>query len=158
MVGGTVADFQRALPVFQALGKTIVHVGASGSGQIVKACNQIVVAINYAAVSEALVLGAKAGVEPAKILEVLGGGLAASRVMELRGASMLERNFQPGFRVDLHRKDLRIALATGREQQVPLLTTALVAQLYEALAAGGRGDLDHSALLLLLEDMAQARV
>jgi 2-hydroxy-3-oxopropionate reductase len=158
MVGGTEADFQRALPVFQALGKTIVHVGAAGSGQIVKACNQIVVAINYAAVSEALVLGAKAGVEPAKILEVLGGGLAASRVMELRGASMLERNFQPGFRVDLHRKDLGIALATGREQQVPLLTTALVAQLYEALAAGGRGDLDHSALLLLLEDMAQARV
>jgi 2-hydroxy-3-oxopropionate reductase len=158
MVGGSEADFQRALPVFQALGKTIVHVGASGSGQIVKACNQIVVAINYAAVSEALVLGAKAGVEPSKILEVLGGGLAASRVMELRGASMLERNFQPGFRVDLHRKDLGIALATGREQQVPLLTTALVAQLYEALAAGGRGDLDHSALLLLLEDMAQARV
>jgi 2-hydroxy-3-oxopropionate reductase len=158
MVGGAEADFQRALPVFQALGKTIVHVGASGSGQIVKACNQIVVAINYAAVSEALVLGAKAGVEPAKILEVLGGGLAASRVMELRGASMLERNFQPGFRVDLHRKDLNIALATGREQQVPLLTTALVAQLYEALAASGRGDLDHSALLLLLEDMAQARV
>jgi 2-hydroxy-3-oxopropionate reductase len=158
MVGGAEADFQRALLVFQALGKTIVQVGASGSGQIVKACNQIVVAINYAAVSEALVLGAKAGVEPAKILEVLGGGLAASRVMELRGASMLERNFQPGFRVDLHRKDLGIALATGREQQVPLLTTALVAQLYEALAVGGRGDLDHSSLLLLLEDMAQARV
>ena len=158
MVGGVEADFQRALPIFQALGKTIVLVGASGSGQIVKACNQIVVAINYAAVSEALLLGAKAGVDPVKILEVLGGGLAASRVMEVRGANMLARNFQPGFRVDLHRKDLAIALATGREQHVPLLTTALVAQLYDALAAGGRGDLDHSALILLLEEMAGARV
>ena len=158
MVGGVEADFQRALPIFQVLGKTIVHVGASGSGQIVKACNQIVVAINYAAVSEALLLGGKAGVDPVKILEVLGGGLAASRVMEVRGANMLARNFQPGFRVDLHRKDLAIALATGREQHVPLLTTALVAQLYEALAAGGRGDLDHSALILLLEEMAGARV
>ena len=158
MVGGVEADFQRALPIFQALGKTIVHVGASGSGQIVKACNQIVVAINYAALSEALLLGGKAGVDPIKILEVLGGGLAASRVMEVRGANMLARNFQPGFRVDLHRKDLAIALATGREQHVPLLTTALVAQLYDALAAGGRGDLDHSALILLLEEMAGARV
>jgi 2-hydroxy-3-oxopropionate reductase len=158
MVGGAENDFQRAMPLFEALGKTIVHVGSSGAGQIVKACNQIVVAINYAAVSEALVLGAKAGVDPVKIVNVLSGGLAASRVLELRGPTMLERNFQPGFRVDLHRKDLGIALATGREQHVPLPTTALVAQLYEALAAGGRGDLDHSALVTLLEDMAGARV
>jgi 2-hydroxy-3-oxopropionate reductase len=158
MVGGAEADFERALPILQGVGKTIVHVGGPGAGQTVKACNQIVVAITYAAVSEALVLGAKAGVDPAKIVQVLNGGLAASRILELKGPSMVERRFQPGFRVDLHRKDLNIALATGREQQVPLLTTAVVAQLFEGLAAAGRGDLDHSALVTLVEDLAGHRV
>ena len=158
MVGGAAADFSRARPLFEALGKTIVHVGGPGAGQTVKACNQVVVAIAYAAVSEALVLGSKAGVDPAKVLEVLGGGLAASRVMELRGPGMLAHQFAPGFRVDLHRKDLGIALATGREHGVPLPTTAGVAQLFEALAAAGRGDQDHSALLTVLEDLAGHRV
>jgi 2-hydroxy-3-oxopropionate reductase len=158
MVGGAEADFERALPILQGVGKTIVHVGGPGAGQTVKACNQIVVAITYAAVSEALVLGAKAGVDPAKIVQVLNGGLAASRILELKGPSMVERRFQPGFRVDLHRKDLNIALATGREQQVPLLTTAVVAQLFEALAAAGRGDLDHSALVTLVEDLAGRKI
>ncbi len=154
MVGGEVADFERAMPLFQAMGKTVVHVGASGSGQVVKACNQVVVAIVYAAVSEALVLGSKAGVDPAKIIEVLGGGLAATRVMELRGASMVAHQFDPGFRVDLHRKDLGIALATARDAGVPLLATALVGQLFDALTAAGHGDRDHSSLITLIEGLA----
>ena len=157
MVGGGAADVERARPVFAALGKTIVHVGGPGAGQTVKACNQIVVALNYAAVSEALVLGIKAGVDPAKIVEVLSGGLAASRVLELRGPTMLRHEFAPGFRVNLHRKDLGIALATGKEHGVPLAATALVAQLYEALAAAGGGDLDHSALLTVVERLADVR-
>lgn len=158
MVGGEEADFERARPIFEAVGKTIVHVGASGAGQTVKACNQVVVALNYAAVSEALVLGSKAGVDPEKIIEVLNGGLAASRVLEMRGPTMIQHNFEPGFRVNLHRKDLGIALSTGKEYEVPLPVTALISQLFDALAANGRGDLDHSALVTLFEDLAQHKV
>ncbi len=158
MVGGEADDFQRAMPLFEAMGKTIVHVGGPGAGQIVKACNQMVVAINYAAVSEALVLGAKSGVDPEKIVQVLSGGLAASRVMELKGANMIAHNFQPGFRIDLHRKDLGIALATAGANGVPVPATALVGQLFEALAAGGNGDLDHSALVTAYENLAQFRL
>jgi 2-hydroxy-3-oxopropionate reductase len=158
MVGGEAEDFQRAMPLFEAMGKTIVHVGGAGAGQIVKACNQIVVAINYAAVSEALVLGAKAGVDPDKIVQVLSGGLAASRVLELKGASMIAHNFEPGFRIDLHRKDLNIALATARASAAPAPVSAVVAQLFEALAAAGRGDLDHSALLTVYEELARFNV
>lgn len=155
MVGGDAADFDRAKPIFEAVGKTIVHVGAAGAGQIVKACNQVVVALNYAAVSEALVLGAKAGVDPEKIVEVLSGGLAASRVLEMRGPSMIQHQFAPGFRVNLHRKDLGIALATGKEHEVPLPVTALVSQFFDMLAAEGHGELDHSSLLSLFEGFAQ---
>jgi 2-hydroxy-3-oxopropionate reductase len=158
MVGGEAADFERAKPVFEGMGKTIVHVGAAGAGQIVKACNQIVVAMNYAAVSEALVLGAKSGVDPAKIVQVLSGGLAASRVMELKGASMIDHNFQPGFRVNLHRKDLAIALATSREQGAPIPVSALVSQFFDALAVAGKGDLDHSSLVTLYEELAQFKI
>lgn len=155
MVGGASEDFERAMPLFAAMGKTIVHVGGPGAGQIVKACNQMVVAINYAAVSEALVAGAKAGVDPAKIVQVLSGGLAASRVLELKGPSMIEHQFQPGFRTDLHRKDLAIALATARETSTSVPVTAVVSQLFEALAAAGRGDLDHSALVTIYEELAR---
>lgn len=158
MVGGEAADFQRAMPLFEAMGKTIVHVGGPGAGQIVKACNQIVVAINYAAVSEALVLGAKAGVDPDKVVQVLSGGLAASRVMELKGKSMIEHNFAPGFRIDLHRKDLNIAMATARENSVPIPVAAVVGQLFESLAAHGKGDLDHSALLTVYEALASFNI
>ncbi len=158
MVGGSVEAFARATPLFDAMGKTIVHVGETGSGQIVKACNQVVVALNYAAVSEALILGAKAGADPEKIVQVLSGGLAASRVLELKGASMIAHNFQPGFRVDLHRKDLNIALATARENGSPLPVTALVSQLFDALSVAGKGDLDHSALVTLYEDMAKTEI
>lgn len=158
MVGGDAADFEQARPVFEAMGKTIVHVGGPGAGQTVKACNQIVVALNYAAVSEALVLGAKAGVDPAKIVQVLSGGLAASRVLELKGATMIAHNFQPGFRVDLHRKDLGIALATGKEQGAPMPVSALVSQLFDALSVAGNGDLDHSSLVTLYEGLAQTTI
>ena len=158
MVGGAADDFARAAPLFAAMGKTIVHVGGAGAGQIVKACNQMVVAINYAAVSEALVMGAKAGVDPEKIVQVLSGGLAASKVMELKGAGMIAHNFQPGFRIDLHRKDLGIALATAGANGVPVPVTGLVGQLFEAMAAAGRGDLDHSALVTAYEELARFRL
>lgn len=154
MAGGSEDDFQRAMPYFEAMGRTIVHVGDAGAGQTVKACNQIVVAIHYAAISEALVLASKAGVDPRKVIQVLSGGLAASRVMEMRGESMIDHNFQPGFRIDLHRKDLNIAMTTGREFNAALPVSALVTQLYESMAARGHGDLDHSALLMLLEEMS----
>lgn len=158
MVGGESEDFQRAMPLFEAMGKTIVLVGGPGAGQTVKACNQIVVAINYAAVSEALVLGAKSGVDPEKIVQVLSGGLAGSRVMEMKGASMVGHSFEPGFRIDLHRKDLNIAMAAAKATTVPVPVSALVTQLFEALAASGRGDLDHSALLTLYEDLANFNI
>jgi 2-hydroxy-3-oxopropionate reductase len=158
MVGGPAEAFQRCLPIFQALGRTIVHVGESGAGQVVKACNQIVVALTIEALGEALVLGSKAGVDPANILRVLGGGLAANRFMEQRGPSMLARDFAPGGRVRFHHKDLGIALALACASGVSLPVTALVDQMFASLEASGRGDLDHSALLLYLEELAAHRV
>lgn len=158
MVGGDEETFRRSLPIFHALGKTIVHVGGSGAGQVVKACNQIVVALIIEAISEALVLGSKAGVDPARILQVLGGGLAANRVMELRGASMLTHDFTPGGRVRFHHKDLGFALETARRYGVSLPVTALVDQMFASLEVNGRGDLDHSALLTYLEDISGHRI
>ncbi len=158
MVGGEAADFARAEPVFAALGKTIVHVGPHGAGQVVKACNQIVVAITYAAVSEALVLGSKAGVDPARILDVLSGGLAANRIMEVRRRNFLEHDFTPGFKIDLHHKDLTIALDAGGENGVPLPLTATVQQMFRILRANGQGSDDHSALLTLIESWAHHRI
>ncbi|MGZ3630157.1 MAG: 2-hydroxy-3-oxopropionate reductase [Ktedonobacteraceae bacterium] len=158
MVGGDEDTFQRCLPVFQALGKTIVHVGKSGAGQIVKACNQIVVALVIEAVSEALVLGSKAGVDPAKILQVLNGGLAANRVIEQRGANMLEHDFAPGGRIKTHHKDMSIILELGRMYGVSLPVSAQVDQMFASLVARGRGDLDHTALLTYLEDLADHQI
>jgi 2-hydroxy-3-oxopropionate reductase len=155
MAGGSEEDFARAKPLFEALGRTIVHVGPVGAGQVVKACNQVVVALTIEAVSEALVLGSKAGVDPATIIEVLSGGLAANKVMEVRGRNFLEHDFTPGFRIDLHHKDLGIALQTAREYGVALPNTAAVDQMLQALRSGGRGDRDHSALLTHIEDLAQ---
>lgn len=158
MAGGPQEAFERAMPLFQAMGKTIVHMGGAGAGQTTKACNQIMVALHYAAASEALVLGAKAGVDPVKMIQVLGGGLAASRVLELKGQKMIDHDFQPGFRIDLHRKDLAIALAAGKAEGVPLLATAVVDQLFQTAAAAGCGDLDHSALMTVYEEMAHYQV
>jgi 2-hydroxy-3-oxopropionate reductase len=154
MAGGSEEDFARARPLFEALGKTIVHVGPVGSGQVVKACNQVVVALTIEAVSEALVLGSKAGVDPATIIEVLSGGMAANKVMEVRGRNFLEHDFTPGFRIDLHHKDLGIALQTAREYGVALPSTAAVEQMLQALRSNGRGDKDHSALLTHIEELA----
>jgi 2-hydroxy-3-oxopropionate reductase len=155
MAGGSEEDFARAKPLFEALGKTIVHVGPVGAGQVVKACNQVVVALTIEAVSEALVLGSKAGVDPATIIEVLSGGMAANKVMEVRGPNFLEHDFSPGFRVDLHHKDLGIALQTAREYGVALPNTAAVEQMLQALRSNGRGDQDHSALLTHIEGLAR---
>lgn len=156
MVGGDAADFTRARPIFAAMGQTITHCGPSSSGQTVKACNQIVVALTIEAIAEALVLGERAGVDPEVILRVLGGGLAQSRVLELRGATMARHHFEPGFKSRLHRKDLGIALQTARERGVALPATALVEQFFTALLAQGGGELDHSALLMVVERLAQA--
>lgn len=152
MVGGSEEDFERAKPLFEVMGKTITRVGASGTGQVVKAANQIVVALTIEAVSEALVLGSKAGVAPEKILDVLGGGLAGNKVMEAKREKFLGHSFDPGFKIELHHKDLGIALAAGREYGVTLPVTAVVDQMLETLKAKGKGDRDHSAILTLIED------
>ena len=157
MVGGEADAVERARPLFEVLGKTIVHVGEAGAGQVVKACNQVVVAITIAAVSEALVLGEKAGVDPEQILNVLGGGMAQNKVMEVRRSNFLEHDFTPGFRIDLHHKDLDIALGSGDEYGVPLPVTALVQQHMRALRAKGHGGDDHSGLIQLVEEMANVR-
>jgi 2-hydroxy-3-oxopropionate reductase len=154
MAGGEAKDFERALPLFEAMGKTIRHCGPVGSGQVVKACNQIVVAIVIEAVSEALVLGSKAGVNPEIILQVLSGGLAQNRVMDLRGPTMINHDFTPGFKARLHRKDMKIILETAREFGVALPVSALVDQMFTSLVAKGNGDLDHSALLTVIEELS----
>ncbi|RDI73255.1 2-hydroxy-3-oxopropionate reductase [Gaiella occulta] len=158
MVGGDAADVERARPIFEILGKTVVHVGPHGAGQVVKACNQVVVGITFAAVAEALVLGSKSGVAPELILDVLSGGLAANRVMEVRRRNFLEHDFTPGFRVDLHHKDLGIALRAGGAEGVSMPLTALVQQQLNALRAGGGGDLDHSSLLTVVETLSSHRI
>ncbi len=157
MVGGDAEDFERAKPLFEAMG-TPVHVGEAGSGQIVKACNQIIVGIVLEGVSEALVLGSKAGVDPAKVIEAVSGGLAGTKVMDQKRDKFLGHDFDPGFRVELHHKDLGIALRTAREVGVPLPVTALVDQMLQELQVKGRGELDHSAVLSVLEDAAGHKI
>lgn len=151
MVGGEASAFDRALPVLQAMGKNIVHVGDSGAGQITKACNQIVVAMTVQAVAEALTLAKKSGVDPAKVRDALLGGFAQSRVLEVHGKRILENSFQPGFKLDLHRKDMNIVLQTGRELGVPLLGSSQVTMLMDALIAQGKGGLDNAAIALLYD-------
>jgi 2-hydroxy-3-oxopropionate reductase len=135
------------------MGKNIVLIGDPGAGQVTKACNQVVVALTIQAVSEALTLAKKAGVDPAKVREALLGGFAQSRILELHGKRILDRNFQPGFKVRLHRKDLAIALRTGREVGLALTATAQAAELMNALLAQDKGELDHSALALVVEQL-----
>ena len=152
MVGGGEGDFERARPLFDVMGKTVVHVGGPGAGQIVKASNQIVVALVIEAVSEALVLSSKAGVDTANAVEVLSGGLAANKVMEVKRDKLLNREFEPGGKVESHRKDLGIALESGRQYGVALPVTALVHEMFGALVAKGRSGWDHSALITLVEE------
>ena len=154
MVGGAAADVETARPVLEAVGRTIVHVGPTGAGQTVKAANQLIVAGTIGLVAEALTLLSAQGVDLEPAVEVLSGGLAGSTVLDRKAPTMLGREFAPGFRIDLHHKDLGIALGTAREAGVPLPLGAVVAQLMAAARAQGHGDLDHSALLLLLEKLA----
>ncbi len=158
MVGGPEAAFERVLPLFQLMGKNITRVGGNGDGQTTKVANQIIVALNIAAVSEALVFASKAGADPAKVRQALMGGFAASRILEVHGERMIKRTFAPGFRIKLHQKDLALALAGARELGVALPQTANAAQLMQACAANGMADLDHSALVRALELLAQHEV
>jgi 2-hydroxy-3-oxopropionate reductase len=158
MAGGEEEHFARARPLFEAMGETIVHVGESGAGQVTKAANQIVVALVLEAVSEALVLGSKGGVEPSKLIEVLSGGLAANKAMEVKRDKLLDHDFEPGGKVEFHHKDLGIALETGRQYGVTLPVTALVDQMFGELKARGRDEWDHSALLTLVEERSGLRV
>jgi 2-hydroxy-3-oxopropionate reductase len=154
MVGGKEEDFEEFKPIFEKLGKTVTLCGKNGAGQIVKACNQIQVAMNFVGMAEALVLGAKAGVDPAIILKVLSGGYAQTRVMDVRGPKVVEGNFEPGFRSRFHYKDLNNIMKTALDYKVPLPATSLVHELFTTMIAKGRGDLDHSAVITVIEDMA----
>ncbi len=152
MVGGDGDDVARAMPLFEAMGKTIVHVGESGAGQVCKACNQLVVAATIEAVAEALVLARRAGVDPEKMREALLGGYAGSKILEVHGRRMLDHAFEPGFRARLHRKDARIVLDAAREARSPIPSFEIVAEQLDRLVESSGGDLDHSALYRLLEE------
>jgi len=155
MVGAQALAFERIRPLFELMGKNITLVGGIGDGQICKVANQIIVALNIAAVGEALVFASKAGADPAKIRQALMGGFAASRILEVHGERMIKRTFKPGFRIALHQKDLNLALQGARSLGVALPQTAIAAQLMQSCAALGNGQLDHSALVTALEAMAQ---
>ena len=158
MVGGPEAAFERVKPLFELMGKNITLVGGNGDGQTTKVANQIIVALNIAAVGEALVFASKAGADPAKVRQALMGGFAASRILEVHGERMIKRTFEPGFRIGLHQKDLNLALQGARTLGVALPQTAGAAQLMQACAAHGMADLDHSALVRALELMAHHAV
>ena len=154
MCGGDQAVFDAVLPLLQLMGKNITLVGGNGDGQTTKVANQIIVALNIAAVGEALLFASKAGADPAKVRQALMGGFASSRILEVHGERMIKRTFAPGFRIKLHQKDLNLALQGARELGVALPQTAGAAQLMQACAANGMADLDHAALVQALELMA----
>jgi len=158
MVGGEEADLEKARPAFEVLGSRVTHVGAAGAGQVAKACNQVMVAVIFAGLSEALVLGSKLGGDPASILDALGGGMAGNRIMEVRRHNFLDHDFAPGFKIDLHHKDLEIALSASGEVDAPLPLTAEVQQMFRQLRAQGFGEEDDSALLRLAEQRANHRL
>jgi 2-hydroxy-3-oxopropionate reductase len=155
MVGGEQAVFDRVKPLFDLMGKNINLIGDNGDGQTCKVANQIIVALNIAAVSEALVFASKAGADPAKVRAALMGGFASSRILEVHGERMIKRTFNPGFRIALHQKDLNLALQGAKSLNVALPQTANAAQLMQACAALGHGQADHSALVKALEALAQ---
>jgi len=158
MCGAEPAVFEKVKPLLEKMGKNITLVGGVGDGQTTKVANQIIVALNIAAVSEALVFASKAGADPAKVRQALMGGFAASRILEVHGERMIKRTFNPGFRIKLHQKDLGLALQGAKELGVSLPQTANAAQLMQACAANGMGELDHSALVRALELMANHEV
>ena len=158
MVGGPDAAFERVKPLFELMGKNITLVGGNGDGQTCKVANQIIVALNIAAVGEALLFASKAGADPAKVRQALMGGFASSRILEVHGERMIKRTFNPGFRIKLHQKDLGLALQGARELGLALPQTAGAAQLMQVCAANGMADLDHSALVKALELMGKHEV
>jgi 2-hydroxy-3-oxopropionate reductase len=154
MAGGTDDGFARAEPLLRLMGRTITHVGPCGAGQTAKVANQIIVALTIEAVAEALVFAAKAGADPARVREALMGGFASSRVLEVHGQRMIDRSFEPGFRIGLHQKDLELALSGARQLGVILPNTASCQSLFNACIAAGGRDWDHSALVRALERLA----
>lgn len=158
MIGGPDAAFERVKPLFELMGKNITLVGGNGDGQTCKVANQIIVALNIAAVGEALLFASKAGADPAKVRQALMGGFASSRILEVHGERMIKRTFAPGFRIGLHQKDLNLALSGARTLGLALPQTAGAAQLMQACAANGMQDLDHSALVRALELLGKHEV
>ena len=158
MVGGRSEVFARVFPLLEALGRNVVHVGGNGAGQVTKACNQVVIAQTIAAVGEALILATASGVDPAKAREALLGGFAGSRVLEVHGQRMLERNFEPGFVARLHQKDMRIVLETARELGIALPGAAQVTQYINALVGTGDGELDSTALVTVQERLSDTEI
>ena len=158
MVGGTEAAFERVRPLFALMGKNITHFGAVGDGQTAKVANQIIVALNIEAVAEALVFAAKAGADPARVRAALMGGFASSRILEVHGQRMIDRTFNPGFRIELHQKDLNLALSTARSLGVALPNTATAQELFNVCAAHGGKAWDHSAMVRALETMSNVEV
>src|SRR5262245_43620611 len=154
MVGGDKADFDAALPVFQAMGKTITHLGPLGAGGFTKLANQVIVALNLTALGEALTLARKAGLDRELTLKALGGGLAGSRCLEQKTSNYVAERYKPGFKIDLHHKDLGMIMEASRDLGVPLPATAVVQELFGALRAKGKGGLDHSGVITLIEDLA----
>jgi 2-hydroxy-3-oxopropionate reductase len=158
MCGGPKDVFDRCLPILQALGKTIVHFGDNGSGYVAKLCNQVACVVTIQAVCETLSLAAKAGLDVRKVWEVVGSGLAASRIMELHGAKMLARDYAPGFTLALQEKDLRLVAAAADELEMPLPATAVIHQLIRSLSAKGHAELGTQALVLAMEELAECEV
>ena len=158
MVGGPDAVFERVKPVFELMGKNITLVGGNGDGQTAKVANQIIVALNIEAVAEALLFAAKAGADPARVRQALMGGFASSKILEVHGERMIKRTFNPGFRIELHQKDLNLALATAKEIGVSLPNTASAQQLFNACVAHGGKAWDHSAMVRALEKMANFEI
>jgi len=158
MVGGTEAAFERVRPLFALMGKNITHVGAVGDGQTAKVANQIIVALNIEAVAEALVFAAKAGADPARVRAALMGGFASSRILEVHGQRMIDRTFNPGFRIELHQKDLNLALSTARSLGVALPNTATAQELFNTCATHGGKGWDHSAMVRALETMSNFEI
>jgi 2-hydroxy-3-oxopropionate reductase len=158
MCGGTKADFDEAFPILKCMGASVVLCGAVGAGNVTKLANQIVVALNIAALSEAMVLATKAGVDPQLVFDAIKGGLAGSTVMNAKAPMMLDRNIKPGFRINLHIKDLDNAMAAGHAVGVPLPLTGQAREIMEALKIDGMGDADHSAIVRYYEKLAKTEV
>lgn len=158
MVGGDQETFDKVKPLFELMGQNITLVGGNGDGQTCKVANQIIVALTIEAVGEALLFASKAGANPAKVRQALMGGFASSKILEIHGERMINRTFEPGFRITLHQKDLNLALSNARKLMIALPNTATAQELFNSVAAQGNSELDHSAMVLALEKLAEHKV